>query len=77
MRFSLTLSKLELGLTGEVAGVIADAESFVRRLNDSAEIALAPLAHLLLRTESIASSKIEGLRSAPANLLARRSKAKR
>lgn len=55
------LADLGLNIPGDVAGVIADAEAFVRRLNDSHEAALAPLAHLLLRTESIASSKIEGI----------------
>ena len=46
---------------GELAGVISDAEEAVRALNDRARPALAPLARLLLRTESIASSKVEGL----------------
>ena len=55
------LAELTVELTGGTAGVLSDAESFVRRLNASPDIALAPLAHLLLRTESIASSKIEGL----------------
>lgn len=55
------LARLAIELTGEIAGVLSDADSFVRRLNADEDIALAPLAHLLLRTESIASSKIEGL----------------
>lgn len=46
---------------GELAGVISDAEAAIRALNDRARPALAPLARLLLRAESIASSKVEGL----------------
>ena len=49
------------GLSGEVAGVISDAEAAVHALNARARPALAPLARLLLRTESIASSKVEGM----------------
>lgn len=45
----------------ELAGIVSDAEAAVRTLNDRARPALAPLARLLLRTESIASSKVEGL----------------
>lgn len=48
-------------LAAELAGVVADAEEAVRALNDRARPALKPLARLLLRTESIASSKVEGL----------------
>lgn len=55
------LAGMQLRLDGEIAGLVADAEQAVRRLNTSTEPALAPLARLLLRTESIASSKVEGL----------------
>ncbi len=55
------LAELELSLDASVAGVVSDAESAIQRLNASATPALAPLARLLLRTESIASSKVEGL----------------
>src|SRR2546423_5984584 len=48
-------------LPADLAGVVSDAEAAVRALNDGARPALAPLARLLLRTESIASSKVEGL----------------
>jgi Fic family protein len=41
--------------------VVSDAETAVHRLNARARPALAPLARLLLRTESIASSKVEGM----------------
>ena len=52
---------IDLSLSGALAGVISDAEAAVRSLNASAAPGLAPLARLLLRTESIASSKVEGL----------------
>lgn len=55
------LAGMQIRLDGEIAGLVADAEQAVRRLNASPEPALAPLARLLLRTESIASSKVEGL----------------
>jgi Fic family protein len=48
-------------LPAESAGIVAEAEGAVRSLNDQARPALKPLARLLLRTESIASSKVEGL----------------
>ena len=55
------LADLHLNLTGDVAGVVADAERAIVRLNRSAGPELAPLARLLLRSESIASSKVEGM----------------
>lgn len=55
------LAKLELSLGGATVGVVSDAENAIRALNAAAQPALAPLARLLLRTESIASSKVEGL----------------
>lgn len=48
-------------MPAELAGVVSDAEAAVRALNERARPALKPLARLLLRTESIASSKVEGL----------------
>lgn len=57
------LSELRFGLDPEVAGLAAEAESAIRALNDVARPARVPLARLLLRTESIASSRVEGLRS--------------
>jgi hypothetical protein len=48
-------------IPAELAGVVSDAEAAVRALNDRSRPVLAPLARLLLRTESIASSKVEGL----------------
>jgi Fic family protein len=56
-----TISDLPVELPGQVAGVVSDAESAIQALNASAGSSLAPLARLLLRTESIASSKVEGL----------------
>jgi Fic family protein len=55
------LSALEFGLDASLAGLVSDAEHAVRSLNDEGGPTLAPLARLLLRTESIASSKVEGL----------------
>ena len=55
------LAELELSLGAGTAGVVSDAETAIQRLNAAAHPALAPLARLLLRTESIASSKVEGL----------------
>jgi hypothetical protein len=46
-----------------MAGVVSGAETAIRSLNDGARPALRPLVRLLLRTESIASSKVEGLQA--------------
>lgn len=48
-------------LAGELAGAVSDAETAIHQLNARALPALAPLARLLLRSESIASSKVEGM----------------
>lgn len=56
-----TLTALDFTLDSTLAGLVSDAEQEIRRLNDEGGEALAPLARLLLRTESIASSKVEGL----------------
>ena len=55
------LSRLLVQLPADVAGLVSDAELAIGRLNESPPAVLAPLARLLLRTESIASSKVEGL----------------
>ncbi|MGE0761275.1 MAG: Fic family protein [Pirellulaceae bacterium] len=55
------LTKGDLVLPVGVVGMVSEAEAAVRELNDRAQPALVPLARLLLRTESIASSKVEGL----------------
>jgi Fic family protein len=64
------LTSLELSISGSVAGIIADAEAAIRALNEHAYPGLAPLSRLLLRTESIASSKVEGVQ-VDARVLAR------
>ena len=48
-------------LPGDVAGVVSDAEKAIADLNRAGGPELMPLARLLLRTESIASSKVEGM----------------
>jgi Fic family protein len=55
------LDALEFTLDARLAGLIAETEQAMNRLNNYGGPALAPLARLLLRTESIASSKVEGL----------------
>ena len=55
------LRGMTLSLDGSVMGIVSEAEHAIRSLNDAAHPALAPLARLLLRTESIASSKVEGM----------------
>jgi Fic family protein len=57
------LTDLSLTIEATVAGVVSEAESAIRDLNTGARPALAPLARLLLRTESMASSKIEGIQT--------------
>ena len=52
---------LELDLPGAVVAVVSEAEAAIAGLNRETRPELAPLARLLLRTESIASSKVEGL----------------
>jgi Fic family protein len=55
------IAELEPDLPGAVAGVVSDAETAIAELNRGARLELQPLARLLLRTESIASSKVEGM----------------
>ncbi len=55
------LSGFAESFSADLVGVVSDAETAVHRLNAHARPALAPLARLLLRTESIASSKVEGM----------------
>jgi Fic family protein len=56
-----TVRGLDLSLPGAVATVVSEAEAAVGTLNNAAGLELMPLARLLLRTESIASSKVEGM----------------
>lgn len=55
------LATLDLSVGGELAGIVADAEAAVRDLQSGDQRQLSALARLLLRTEAIASSKIEGM----------------
>jgi len=48
-------------MDARLAGIISDAENAIRELNAAARPSLAPLARLLLRAESIASSRAEGM----------------
>lgn len=52
---------MSLPLNAEVAGTVSEAEASILTLDAEAHPALAPLARLLLRTKSIASSKVEGM----------------
>ena len=55
------IGAMSLSLEATIAGLASEAEHAIRNLNDKARPALAPMARLLLRTESIASSKVEGM----------------
>ncbi len=55
------VAEIDVGLPGHVAGVVSEAEKAIADLNRAAGPELMPLARLLLRTESIASSKVEGM----------------
>ena len=57
------IAELAIDLPGDVAGLLSDAENTIADLNGRAGPELAPLGRLLLRTESIASSKVEGMQS--------------
>ncbi len=64
------LADLALTLTGELAAAVSETEARLVALNHFDRRGLAPLARLLLRSESIASSRIEGMQ-VPAVALAR------
>lgn len=55
------LAEARFSMDARLAGMLADAEAAIHELNAFARPALGPLARLLLRTESIASSKVEGM----------------
>ena len=57
----IPLQGSEIRLPGDVAGVVSDAEAAIHALNAQAQPALQPLARLLLRTEAVASSRVEGM----------------
>jgi hypothetical protein len=55
------LAHLDLALPAGVAGIASEAEAAIGTLNAQSMPVLKPLGRLLLRTESIASSKVEGM----------------
>lgn len=55
------LGDLEVDLPSAIVVTTSEAERAIMQLNQENSALLAPLARLLLRTESIASSKVEGL----------------
>lgn len=55
------LSALKFSLGAGVAGAVSEAEQAIHELNAHATPGLGAMARLLLRSESIASSKIEGM----------------
>lgn len=55
------IRNLSLSLPADIAVVISDAELAIAELNRKAGPEFGPFARLLLRTESIASSKVEGM----------------
>jgi Fic family protein len=69
------LTGQRFSIDATVAGLVSEAESAIRDLNTDATPTLAPLARLLLRTESIASSKVEGMQIGVRELARAESKA--
>ena len=65
------LAGWELVLPADLVADLGDAETAIRRLNatGTSHVSLEGLARFLLRAESVASSKIEGLEAGPRRLL--------
>ncbi len=65
------LAGWELSLPADLVADLVDAEDAIRRLNDAgtSHVSLEGLARFLLRAESVASSRIEGLNAGPRRLL--------
>lgn len=65
------LTGWELLLSADLVADLADAEAAIRRLNatGTSHVSLEGLTRFLLRAESVASSKIEGLEAGPRRLL--------
>jgi Fic family protein len=65
------LAGWELLLPADLVADLSDAEAAIRRLNaaGTSHVSLEGLARFLLRAESVASSKIEGLEAGPRRLL--------
>ena len=57
----IAIEELNISMSGAVAASVSTAEAAIKGLNTDADHDLAPLARLLLRNESIASSKVEGM----------------
>ena len=55
------LAGFSISLPGDVSAIVSEAETAIARLNSKNDPTLVPLARMLLRTESIASSKVEGM----------------
>ncbi|HMS02526.1 MAG TPA: Fic family protein [Gemmatimonadaceae bacterium] len=55
------LRSIAVRIDGSLAALVSETEQALLRLNGDGGEALRPLARLLLRTESIASSKVEGM----------------
>ncbi|MCC7002913.1 MAG: Fic family protein [Gemmatimonadaceae bacterium] len=55
------IADIEFTMSATLTGLVSEAEGAIRALNAAGGNALGPLARLLLRTESIASSKVEGM----------------
>ncbi|MCU1393481.1 MAG: filamentation induced by cAMP protein Fic [Ilumatobacteraceae bacterium] len=66
-----SLAGWELALPADLVADLNDAEAAIRRLNatGTSHVSLEGLARFLLRAESVASSKIEGLEAGPRRLL--------
>ncbi len=69
------LAGLDVRLDAGLAALISEAEQALRNLNTERSGTLAPLARLLLRTESIASSKVEGMHASVRDLARAEAKA--
>ncbi|MGD9998712.1 MAG: Fic family protein [Ilumatobacteraceae bacterium] len=65
------LTGWELSLPADLVADLGDADAAIRRLNaaGTSHVSLEGLARFLLRAESVASSKIEGLEAGPRRLL--------
>ena len=59
----MPIAELEITISGRVQAIVSEAESAIKELNSQSDSALDPFSRLLLRTESIASSKVEGLQA--------------
>lgn len=62
----------DLSIPADLAADIADAEAAIRQLNTddaAAQVSLEGLARFLLRAESVASSRIEGIEASPQRLM--------